>query len=290
MVAVAGAAQRSVFFLQLTDPAPLRSPMSLKSPRAPVLSLLDELHMNGWSGREEIVMHVQASYKAYDERMIASKRSYLKCLLTLSELLSLIGEFPSGEPPAFYELLLRGKVVKAGKSAKEYRTELAALDGDLVESAVIAAEGSSTIVPPSLMDRPPPAIADDGCSIYAGSDGGLDGDAPPAPAPPLADAPGDGGMEDAAEVFVEDAPPGQPLVGLPADIPWPARVLGQKLNTIKGRRGGGWSYEPRLSIACNNPADEGCSKSRSVASGCVLPRGLAAMISVDRAGLNIHQW
>lgn len=115
----------------------------------------------------------------------------------------------------------------------------------------------------------------------AGSDGGLDGDAPPAPAPPLADAPGDGGMEDAAEVFVEDAPPGQPLVGLPADIPWPARVLGQKLNTIKGRRGGGWSYEPRLSIACNNPADEGCSKSRSVAMDSVVFGRLAAVYFLE---------
>lgn len=56
----------------------------------------------------------------------------------------------------------------------------------------------------------------------------------------------------------------QVLTNLPADVRWPHTLLGQRVRTTKGRNGGQWNYEPRLTVACLNPSHECCSKSRSV--------------------------
>lgn len=254
--------------VHLARPAPLQPTLPLSSPRVPVLSLLDALHAQGWSGREEMVMHVQALYKAYDARSVSSKRAYLQCLLTLPKILALVGEFPSGEPIAFYELLLKGKAVLAGRAAKEYRALLADEEGDLVELAALAAEEAPTQAPAPtmLMDKPPAPIADDECSIYADSDGCAADVAPQARSADSLAGARLGGADDEICVGDEGAhSAGLALRDLPAGVHWPERVLGQRLRMVRGRKGGGWSYEPRLSVTCSNPAHEGCSKSRSAA-------------------------
>lgn len=44
----------------------------------------------------------------------------------------------------------------------------------------------------------------------------------------------------------------------------PRAVLGQPLRPVRGRCDMNWSYNDRVMVRCNNPAHEGCLKTRSV--------------------------
>lgn len=260
----------------LTSPSPWRSSVPLTSSNVPVLCLIDALQESGWSGRGEKVIHHQETYKAFDSRNIASKRAYLQCLLALPELLPKVGAFPSGETSAFYELLMSGrKAIEAGKPAKVYRAQLAALQGDALDSAALAAEAACLPSPQlALEDRSKRVLKtiDSDSSIYGDAGVAPAGDTVVSPPALVGEAAVIDHHDAPEEVFGDEGArpaPAAELRCLSADVPWPSTLLGQRLRTVKGRAGGAWSYEPRLTVSCRNPGHVGCAKSRSIAMDSV---------------------
>lgn len=164
------------------------------------------------------------------------------------------------------ERLLRARAGKAevhplGKGAKEYRRLLAQATGDLVALSALdreLAEPHAASAPPA-----PHALADPDASV-AGDDVAMD-----APMAALQDGEGnhadDGGSVAGSAVEPAGPPPplGQRHEGVPVDL-FPDHLLGQRLRRVKGKHGGGWNYQPRLSISCTNATHERCNKSRSV--------------------------
>lgn len=249
--------------ISLASPEPWAPKLPLTSPCIPVLSLLDVLHDRGWASRDEMVNHQSPSWKAYDHRNIVSQRCYLQCLVSIDELLPLVGPFPSGQPQAFYALMLKGKKpVQPGQGAKAYFKALALAGGDLVEAAALSSEDA--LARSTHVSRAPPAIADDdGSESVFGDDGGADETLamvpepqPPQPAQPMADDADDVVGDDG--VIVAHRP-------VPASVEWPETLLGQAVRQVSGRSGSKWSYHPRLSVTCGNPAHDRCAKSRSTA-------------------------
>ena len=85
------------------------------------------------------IIHTAAPAKSYDSRRLPQSRPYLQCCLALPELLAGgVVSFPSGAPQVYYKLLLATKKqVEPGLSAKEYRRQLALLQGDEVAIAAL---------------------------------------------------------------------------------------------------------------------------------------------------------
>lgn len=239
--------------ISLVSPEPWAPKLPLSSPRIPVLSLLDVLHDKGWASRGETVVHNSAQWKTYDERHIISQRFYLQCLVSIDELLPMVGQFPSGEPGAFYALLLKGKKpLQPGQGAKAYHKGLALQDGDVVELAALSSEVA--LARPTLGNRSPPAIADDEDSIFG------DGVEDVALAAAVAHEPQQ--ADDSDDVVGDDGVQAT-CQNVPASIGWPKTLLGQVVKQVSGRSGAKWSYHPRLSVGCSNPAHDKCTKSRS---------------------------
>lgn len=135
--------------LRLMSPEVLRPKLPLTSPDILVLALVDALKERGCEGVSQRCFHSNADQKTFDARDLPSRRSYLQCVLALPELLSAgVASFVSGQPSAYYVLLLRDKqTIPPNLGAKEYRRRLALAEGSagsilaLEQAAPVAAEG-----------------------------------------------------------------------------------------------------------------------------------------------------
>ena len=72
--------------LALRNPVVARPLMGLAHPRVPCLTLMDALHAKGFVGQRGLVVHRPGGALVYDDRRLASKRGYLKCILSSEEL------------------------------------------------------------------------------------------------------------------------------------------------------------------------------------------------------------
>lgn len=237
--------------LAMTMPKRLAPNMPLSSPSIPVVCLLDALCAQGFVKVSRKVWHTSDEEHVFDGRNIASKRKYLQCVLALPELLPKVTSFPSGEPAAFYALLLHTKMVTAtGLGEKAYKAMLADAVGDGEELCALEMEQVAPVVPlPLVDDRQAPALCD------ADSIVGSDDEPGPAPAPAQGDD----------HIVGDDSGGEEGRAPVPSLDDLPEAVLGQRLRRVHGRQDGKWSYEDRLSVSCSNPAHDRCRKSRSVA-------------------------
>ena len=245
--------------LSLVQPTVLQTTLPLTSPKIPVLSLLDALHQQGFSGRDQGVVHQHVHFKNYDDRNITAKREYLQCVLAMPTILKKVDSFPSGQPQSFYKLLLRGRCPAPGQGAKTYSKQLAQLTGDVLELAALDAPPAA----PERLALPSapacPAIRNDASgagSVYGDEEPQADpGIAADPPAPPLE------GGEVVGDEGDADLQLDRRLLAVAGSFP--EQILGQRLRHVQGRAGGQWSYQPRLSVTCRNPDHRQCTKSRS---------------------------
>lgn len=246
--------------LALSLPTKLVDTVDLTSSQAPVASLLDALHQCGFAGCAKKVAHDLKAPKEYDRRQCVSKRAYLQCLLCLQDLVPKVGRFSSGEPDVYYMLLLQEKSpVPPGLGAKKYKELLAKASGDFFEEAMLAAaeKSSTTKLGRSAAASSSAAKAEPDCeSNSIASDDGK----PPAQVD-IEAVQADGSSGDSSVAGDDGVDPSKPTA--PPGV-FPEELLGQRLRQVSGRRGGKWSYQPRLSIACPNPDHASCSKSRSI--------------------------
>lgn len=198
--------------LSMTAPRRLAPQLPLKSPTTPVLCLLDALSAQGFVRVSRKVWHTSEEGNVFDGRNIVSKRKYLQCVLSLPELLPKVTSVPSGEPSAFYTLLLHTTaVVAAGLGEKAYKGLLAEAVGDGEALCALDMEQVAPIVPLPLGDAPEaPALCD--ADSIVGTD--EEPEAGPAPVRGDDDIVGDDGGEEG----------GVPIPSL-GDIP--EAVLGQ---------------------------------------------------------------
>ena len=90
------------------SPRKLTPQTALTNAKVPILTLLDALDHQDYIGIAKKVTHSIHSGMLFDSRNIASKRSYLQCVLAFKWLVSK-GQttFPSGLTSAFYQAILR---------------------------------------------------------------------------------------------------------------------------------------------------------------------------------------
>lgn len=248
--------------IRLHSPARLRT-VGVESPAVPVLTLMEALRRQGWSGRQGVAHHSADSQKVFDSRNPIGKRMYFKCLLSFADLLARgVQGFSSVCPAAYYGLLLRGHTaVRPGMSAKHDKSMLADRAGG---------DSLQPLVPIDFVSlRAPPW---DGA---ADSDSDVVGDfvARPAP-PPLADGSADGGgasapsgaMAAQGALADEAGSAGDAALALAPvlDDVLPTEIEGMPVYKVSGRQDNRWSYHGRLRVKCRNAEHEGCWKSRSI--------------------------
>ena len=118
--------------VRLVDPVAVRATCPLDSKQVPVLALTDELALRECEGVARLVLHRPSEgHTIYDNRKVASKREYLKCVLSQADIWKKgVTEFPSNSTAAWYRLLLASPdPIEAGLSAKECRLRLRILAG-----------------------------------------------------------------------------------------------------------------------------------------------------------------
>ena len=232
--------------------------IALADKKIPVLCLLDALDALKCKGQERQVTHKSPKGRDYDCRHVTSKRCYFQCVLAFGELYRVgVKSMPSGQPNAFYALLLKTRApVPTNLGAAEYNKRMAATETD--DTLALETLAHQPRVPARVVvgiGRHAQAVAADDDSIA-----------------------GDSGVERASPQRMEDVEAGaddetsgsggeiaaDALVLMPGGEGRPLEILGQPLRRIKGRAGGGhWSYFARVSAECNNPTHHRCSKSRS---------------------------
>ena len=90
------------------SPRKLTPQTALTNAKVPILTLLDALDDQDYIGIAKKVTHSIHSGMLFDSRNIASRRSYLQCVLAFKWLVSKgQAAFPSGLPSAFYQAMLR---------------------------------------------------------------------------------------------------------------------------------------------------------------------------------------
>lgn len=258
----------------LKEPAAIRPKLSLSSPKIPVLSLVDALHAKGFAPVGQRVTHEEGSAALYDATGLPAKAKYLQCVLALPDLLSAgVVSFPSGQPISYYALLLKTKKQLAiGQGDREYKLKLAAASDDEEAFAALLADAPQPLQDAGAV-RQQAALEDgDSSDVVGGGRGAAAGaaiarrklaDAHSPPEPVGSDSDSDGIVGGGGNLGAPQAEAPQ----LAAGPQMPDMVLGQRLRKVKGRLDGHWSYFERLSVACNNPAHEGCAKSRSCELG-----------------------
>lgn len=204
----------------------------------------------------ERCLHEAGARAIYDSRNLPAKRTYLQCVLALAELLAAgVVSFPSGQPGAYYALVLRPIPINQGALAyrRRFEGQASALDMRALENAA----------PIPIVVAGVPAIQDD--DSFAGGEEEMPGAAMPAAAEVAAE-------EVRAEAQAEVAEPAQPSVTSGGSVAGgesvaagdlPRAVLGQPLRPVRGRCDMTWSYNDRVMVRCNNLAHEGCLKTRS---------------------------
>lgn len=92
----------------LQDPQPLQPLVELSHKATSALTLMDALIAKGFAGQRFKTEHNNSAPLHFDERNVAGRVPYLQCVLLLHDVCR-AGElaFPSGQPLAFYNLLLR---------------------------------------------------------------------------------------------------------------------------------------------------------------------------------------
>ena len=91
----------------LSNPtAVVPSVKSMNSPKIPALCLLDRLRDGEWVGESTIAHHGPEAARVYDDRNMAGKRAYLRCLLAAEEMYAAGITFSSGMQISYYMLLL----------------------------------------------------------------------------------------------------------------------------------------------------------------------------------------
>ena len=94
--------------IALTNPEIPRPRLLLNDPKLCVLSLVDELESRGWHKGPALVIHVPGGPRIFDGRCLASKKMYLRCVLSLDTIFQAgIDAVRSDRPQAWYALLLR---------------------------------------------------------------------------------------------------------------------------------------------------------------------------------------
>ena len=262
-------------------------PVDLMGSRVPVLSLLDELQVRGFTGIDEVVHHRQ-DLLSYDRRRPSGRRSYFQCVLHTGALAQRgVLEFHSSGSNAYFEALLRSKrKVRAGLLAIEYRRMLAIERGDDLALAALAAAGGPSLQRPAGKRKakakakaleagqpPPPQLALEAGQPPAGGDEESEGSVFGGSFQPRPEGAGSAGHGDqgAASPEREVAVAGPPAsvaasrrsrLGLPAGVP--AQILGSAVLLVRGRLSDTHIYHDRITVRCTNPAHKKCAKSRSL--------------------------
>lgn len=88
--------------------------------RCPTLTILKELRRRGWTASSSRVVHDVVNVGRMDGREAIRMKAYYIVLLQLEQCLPLTTNIPSDEVILFYKLLLAGKQVEPGLSARDY--------------------------------------------------------------------------------------------------------------------------------------------------------------------------
>lgn len=246
----------------MVSPKSLSTNVALGSATAPVVCLLDALSAQGFVGHPRRCAHSASGAKEFDDRGVVAKRTYLQCVLSQVELFRQgIGTFGSGQPSAYYSLLLQGHDVQPGLGAAEYKRRLGELSGEFVAVAALAtrappattrAAASSSTAAPQPQDEDSSIAFDSDAEHVGGS----------AAVPELAPSPGPNAEAAAAE---DDIVLDGVVHRAPSHSDLPLSIDGQALRRVPGRSGGGWNYHSRVAIHCSNPLHKNCTNRRSVA-------------------------
>lgn len=249
--------------VRLTSPQVCRPTCDINDAKAPVLTLVDHLAENGFTGQQIAVTHVSTSRrKVFDSRDLPKKRFYLQCVAKQKQLFrGGLASFRSDGPQAYYKLILRGqKDAPFGLPAKEYARRLAGHDEDELQGSTstpqrMPASSSNEdprnkvaapvdpmdadIIGDDILPLPSPAVPSQGGTASNSGGGGV-------AAGEAVDVADDLFGDEAREVHMH-----------------PTVIEGVPVTLVRGRYDAQWSYFDRLSVKCTNPKHIGCTKSRS---------------------------
>jgi hypothetical protein len=114
----------------------LRSPrhatptMALTDVRCPSLTLVQHLTRTlGFKPYAGVIKHVAVGALEFDGRKPFASKSYFQCLAIMDQILTTSGPFQSGQPQAYYKVLLLGGVVAPHLGADAYRSKLRFFEG-----------------------------------------------------------------------------------------------------------------------------------------------------------------
>ena len=115
----------------LSEPTSVVPTMALTDDTCPVLSVCAHLHALGWRPfTGGVFVHNTAEDKRFDGSNPRARKHYFQCLLRLPEILARNAGVTSGQPQAYYKLLLLDQVVVPDMGHNDYFGRLRVLRGD----------------------------------------------------------------------------------------------------------------------------------------------------------------
>lgn len=240
----------------LEKPVVAQPSMGLDDPAVPCLMLIDALRAAGFGAHSGPLTHTPTSNKLYDDRRLVSKRSYLKCVLSLGDLFRAgVESVASTKSSAWYDYLLRfRRTPPVGATAKALRAEIAGVEPSEVPFALSLVAPLARGHPVALRDEDPDIAGD----IVLAEEMAAAVALVPAEHPlqqvvpepePLAD-------EQPSDDIAGDMPAN-------AEVLWPPVLEGARVTKVSGRHRDGYSYYDRLQVTCTNPEHKRCRKTRS---------------------------